>query len=106
MTALPEAKLAREAEICYAVIAMVTDYDCWRRSEESVTMEMVLKVMAENTHAIQAAIPGIVTRIRGIEDCGCRHAAEGVVTTQAQMIPYEARRRLRLFYGKYWKETP
>jgi 5'-methylthioadenosine phosphorylase len=102
MTALPEAKLAREAEICYAVIAMVTDYDCWHQSEESVTMEVVLKVMAQNTAAIRSAIPGIVSRIRTIEDCGCRHAAEGVVTTRADLVPYETRRRLQLFYGRYW----
>ena len=104
MTALPEAKLAREAEICYAVIAMVTDYDCWREAEESVTVERVLRVMAENTTAIQHSIPSIVGAIRGIEDCGCRHAASGVVTTQADMIPYETRRRLKLFYGKYWSQ--
>jgi 5'-methylthioadenosine phosphorylase len=102
MTALPEAKLAREAEICYAVIAMVTDYDCWHQSEESVTMDMVLKVMAENTQAIRSSVPGIVSRIRGIEECSCRHAAAGAVTTAAGMIPYETRRKLRLLYGKYW----
>ena len=102
MTALPEAKLAREAEICYALIAMVTDYDCWHRSEESVSVEMVLAVMAENTHAIGGALPFIVERIRSIPDCPCRHAASGVVTTQAALVPYETRRRLRLFYGKYW----
>lgn len=102
MTALPEAKLAREAEICYAVIAMVTDFDCWHQTEESVTVEMVLKVMAENTHAIRNAIPAIVSRIGAIEDCPCRHAAAGAVTTRADAVPYETRRRLRLFYGKYW----
>jgi 5'-methylthioadenosine phosphorylase len=102
MTALPEAKLAREAEICYAVIAMVTDYDCWHQSEESVSMEVVLRVMSENTAAIRSAIPGIVSRIRTIEECGCRHAAAGVVTTRADLVPYETRRRLRLLYGRYW----
>lgn len=102
MTALPEAKLAREAEICYAVIAMVTDYDCWHQTEESVTVEMVLKVMAENTHAIRSAIPGIVSRIRAIRDCPCRHAASGVVTTKLSSVPYETRRRLQLLFGKYW----
>jgi 5'-methylthioadenosine phosphorylase len=102
MTALPEAKLAREAEICYAVIAMVTDYDCWREAGESVTVEMVLKVMAENTQALRGAIPGAVSRIRGISDCPCRHAAAGAVTTRIASIPYETRRKLQLLYGKYW----
>ena len=103
MTALPEAKLAREAEICYAVVAMVTDYDCWREAHESVTVEMVMKVMADNTGAIRAAIPAIVGRIASIPDCPCRRAAAGAVTTRKDAIPYETRRRLALFYGKYWK---
>jgi 5'-methylthioadenosine phosphorylase len=102
MTALPEARLAREAEICYAVVATVTDYDCWHKTEEAVTMETVLKVMAENTHAIQAAIPEVVRRASAIEDCTCRHAAAGVFTTPSGMIPYETRRRLKLLYGRYW----
>ena len=65
MTALPEAKLAREAEICYAVVAMVTDYDCWRDGGESVTLEMVLKVMEENTRRIQQVIPDALAGLRG-----------------------------------------
>jgi 5'-methylthioadenosine phosphorylase len=102
MTALPEAKLAREAEICYAVVAMVTDYDCWKESEESVTIEMVLKVMEDNTRHIQRIIPDAVAALRDRPDCACRHAAATAIMTDPALIPYDTKRRLWLFYGKYW----
>ncbi len=103
MTALPEAKLAREAEICYATIAMVTDYDCWRESEQSVDIDMVLRVMKENIRGMRAIIPDIVADIAKRKDCACRHAAEHAILTNEAMIPYEVKRKLSLFYSKYWK---
>ncbi|HUV07684.1 MAG TPA: S-methyl-5'-thioadenosine phosphorylase [Spirochaetia bacterium] len=102
MTALPEAKLAREAEICLALIAMVTDYDCWRESEEDVTLEMVLEVMKENTEAIKKMIPDLIRALIPNKDCTCRHAAESAIVTKLSLIPVETRRKLSLFYGKYW----
>ena len=102
MTALPEAKLAREAEICYAVVAMVTDYDSWREEGEHVTLEMVMKVMAENTRRIQMIIPDALAGLRGRTDCACRHAAAGALMTDPALIPPQTRRRLALLYGKYW----
>jgi 5'-methylthioadenosine phosphorylase len=104
MTALPEAKLAREAEICLAVVAMVTDYDCWWESEESVSVEMVLKVMDENTKAIKKLIPEIAAGLSSRNDCACRHAADKVTITDPALVPYETKRRLWAFYGKYWKQ--
>ena len=103
MTALPEAKLAREAEMCYAVVAMVTDYDCWRGSEETVDIEMVLQVMSKNVHTIQNLIPEIARSIIGRIECDCRNAARDAVTTNKELIPYEVKRKLNLFYSKYWK---
>ena len=103
MTALPEAKLAREAEMCLAIVAMVTDYDCWKGAEESVTIEMVLEVMADNTRHIQEVLPGILGALASRGDCACRHAAEQAIMTDPALIPYEVRRKLALFYGKYWK---
>jgi 5'-methylthioadenosine phosphorylase len=104
MTALPEAKLAREAEICMAVVAMVTDYDCWHETEESVSVEMILKVMNENTKAIQKEIPAIAAALSRRGECGCRSAAAGVFVTDPAMIPYETKRKLWMLYGgKYWK---
>jgi 5'-methylthioadenosine phosphorylase len=104
MTAVPEAKLAREAEICYATIAMVTDYDCWRESEESVSVDMILQTMRGNTAAIQKMIPDLVSALARRGDCGCRHAAENALLSDPSFIPYDVRRRVSLMYGKYWKK--
>jgi 5'-methylthioadenosine phosphorylase len=103
MTALPEAKLAREAEICFVLIAMVTDYDCWREAEEDVTLDMVLQVMRKNSAAIKGMIPALVSALRTDEDCDCRHAASKAIVTDPKLIPIAVKRRLSLFYGKYWK---
>ena len=104
MTALPEAKLAREAEICLALVAMVTDYDCWREAGEDVTLEMVLQVMKENGEAIRSMIPDFVAGLQSNRDCECRHSAENVILTDPSLIPPETKRRLSLFYGKYWDQ--
>ena len=105
MTALPEAKLAREGEICLAVVAMVTDYDCWHEAEESVSVEMILKVMDENTKAIQKVIPAIATALSSRGACGCHSAAAGVFVTDPALVPYETKRKLWMLYGrKYWEE--
>jgi len=102
MTALPEAKLAREAEICFSLIAMVTDYDCWKESEESVTVDMVIKVMKKNTENIQSAIPEMITELSKKGSCRCGQAAGNAIMTSPDQIPEQAKRRLSLFYGKYW----
>jgi 5'-methylthioadenosine phosphorylase len=104
MTALPEAKLAREAEICLALVAMVTDYDCWHEAEESVSVGMILKVMNENTKAIQEVIPSIAGALGSRGECSCHTAAAGVVVTDPSLVPYETRRKLWMLYGRrYWK---
>ena len=100
MTALPEAKLAREAEICFALIAMVTDYDCWK--DEDVTIEAVLEVMEANTTHIKAMIPEFAAALSSHGDCPCGHAAENAIMTDPALVPREIRRKLDLFYGKYW----
>jgi 5'-methylthioadenosine phosphorylase len=106
MTALPEAKLAREAEICLAIVAMVTDYDCWREAEESVSVEMVLEVMNDNTRTVQKVIPAIAAALSSRVECGCRSAAAGVFVTDPSLVPYETKRKLWMLYGgKYWKES-
>jgi 5'-methylthioadenosine phosphorylase len=102
MTALPEARLAREAEICYATLAMVTDFDCWKDTGESVSVELVVATMRSNTEALTAMLPDMVAALKGRADCSCRHAARDAIMTETSLIPYDARRRLALFYGKYW----
>ena len=104
MTALPEARLAREAEICYATIAMVTDYDCWKDNGESVNVEMVVARMKSNTEALRRMLPDIMAALRARGDCPCRHAARDAIMTDPALIPYDARRRLALFYDRYWRK--
>lgn len=103
MTSLPEAKLAREAEICLAIVAMVTDYDCWKDAQESVSVEMILKVMNRNTRSVQKLLPEMIASLSSRQDCSCRHAAENAIVTEPALIPYQTKRKLALFYGKYWK---
>jgi len=106
MTALPEARLAREAEICYATLAMVTDFDCWKDSGEAVSVEMVVATMRSNTEALRAMLPDIVAALQGRADCSCRHAARDAIMTDPALIPYEVKRKLALFYEKYWNASP
>jgi len=103
MTALPEARLAREAEICYATIAMVTDFDCWKESGESVSVDMILETARGNTTAVKAMVPDLISALADRKDCACRHAAGGAFMTDLSLVPYDVRRKLALFYGKYWK---
>ncbi|HLG60327.1 MAG TPA: S-methyl-5'-thioadenosine phosphorylase [Ktedonosporobacter sp.] len=104
MTALPEAKLAREAEICYAVIACATDYDCWHDSEESVTVEMVIGNLSANVANAQRILQDVARKIpteRTQLACGCAHALETAIITDRSLIPSEAKERYQLLIGKY-----
>jgi len=104
MTSLPEARLAREAEMCMAIVAMVTDYDSWREAEEAVTMGMVLATMSGNTRSLLELLPGMLSALAARGDCTCRSAAAHALVTDPALIPYQTRRRLELLYGKYWKK--
>jgi 5'-methylthioadenosine phosphorylase len=104
MTAVPEAKLAREAEMCYATIAMITDYDCWKAGGEDVSVAMVLETMKSNTSALTRMLPAIVASLSPRGDCSCRHAAEHAIMTEPALVPYDVRRKLALFYDKYWRK--
>ena len=103
MTAIPEAKLAREAELCYAMIALPTDYDCWHIEEESVGISMILENMKENNKTINDLLPLVLEKIALDRKCTCSNAAEYAVMTNPSMIPVETKRELELFYGKYYK---
>lgn len=102
MTALPEAKLAREAEMCYVTVAMATDYDCWREEEEAVGVSMVVEYMKENNRTIHTILPEILTKLPFDRHCSCTNAAEFAVMTAPGAVPQEAKTRLDLLYGKYW----
>lgn len=104
MTALPEAKLAREAEMHYAVLACVTDYDCWHETAESVTVEMVVANLRQNVANAQRVIHQVAQRVsvlEGATTCGCDHALAAAVLTDPSQIPAEVKERFGLLLGKY-----
>ncbi len=103
MTAIPEAFLAREAEICYAVMAHVTDYDVWHVSEAPVTVEMVMKIIDQNTTTAQAALGHLARDLPPTRSCSCGAAMASALITDPGAIPAEARRRLDPLVRKYLK---
>jgi 5'-methylthioadenosine phosphorylase len=103
MTNLQEAKLAREAELCYATMALVTDYDCWFEGEEDVTIEQVVANVRRNVEAAQAIVRSVIPTIDVERDCACRHAIEFAIMTPADLIPETTRVKLDLLIGTYLK---
>jgi 5'-methylthioadenosine phosphorylase len=103
MTAAPEAFLAREAEICYAVMAHVTDYDVWHVSEAPVSVEIVIQTLDKNTQLAQEAIRNLVTAFETERTCGCNSALAGALITQPDAIAPETRKKLKLLLQKYIK---
>jgi len=104
MTALPEAKLAREAELCYAMVACATDYDCWHESEESVTVEMVIGNLSANVAKAQRILRSIAHKIpadRSANTCGCSSALASAIMTDHSKIPAAAKEKYSLLIGKY-----
>lgn len=101
MTAAPEAFLAREAEICYATMAHVTDYDVWHVSEAPVTVEMVIQTLNKNTTVAQEAVRILAGRLKHTRDCECGHALATALITRSDVIPPETRQKLDLLVNKY-----
>lgn len=101
MTALPEAKLAREAEICYAIIARVSDYDCWHERNQPVTVDIILNVLHQITDTAKKIIKLAVTKIPEKRDCECATALKTAIVTAPELIPAEQKERLNLLIGKY-----
>ena len=101
MTNIPEAKLAREAEICYATLALSTDYDCWHETEESVTIEMILDTLKKNVQTAKAIIKEAVPEIAGQRTCKCVTAMKYAVITDRKKIPAKIKKDLKIILGKY-----
>ncbi len=101
MTALPEAKLAREAEMCYAMLAMGTDYDCWHEDEEDVTVEAVIAVLKQNAETANVIVKAAVGKLPETSGCACLDAARYAIITSPDRISDEVRERLAPLYGKY-----
>ncbi|HLB71127.1 MAG: S-methyl-5'-thioadenosine phosphorylase [Candidatus Methanoperedens sp.] len=99
MTALPEAKLAREAEICYSILATVTDYDVWH--EEDVTIETVIQNAMKNEEAVRNIIKEAIPKITVERNCVCANALSNSILTSPEKIPVETKRKLGDLIGKY-----
>lgn len=100
MTASPEVFLAREAEMCYAILAHVTDYDVWHHSEEPVSVEMVIRTLMQNTQTAQDAVRRLAGQL-SISDHDCEHALKDAIITAPDRIPPQVREKLSLLVGKY-----
>ena len=101
MTALPEAKLAREAEICYATMAWVTDYDCWRQGGETVTVEMIIGNLLKNVAASKDLLRNLIPRLNGPRECPCATALKDAIITPQDRVPAELKQKLAPITGRY-----
>jgi len=100
MTALPEARLAREAEICYALLALCTDYDCWHEAEEEVSVETVLRVLNQNVATARKIIGELARRFKPDGGCRCQHALDNTLLTDPAAVPEDTRLRIGLLAGR------
>ena len=101
MTNLQEAKLAREAEICYATIALVTDYDCWHPEHDAVTVDQVIAVLNQNSESARKLIRETVRLLDGQRLCKCGSALKSAILTDRTQIPAATREKFKLLIGKY-----
>jgi 5'-methylthioadenosine phosphorylase len=101
MTNLQEAKLAREAEICYATLALITDYDCWHPDHDSVTVDLIIANLMQNAATAQKTIAEAVSRIGGERTCGCKDALANAIITRPEHVPAETKKELAPIIGKY-----
>ena len=100
MTAIPEAKLAREAEICYAMIVLSTDYDCWKEGEEAVTVDMVIQTMNKNIHTAKKLLSDLIPKI-GNDECGCHTSMEYAIMTHKEHWPKDAKEKMGLIIERF-----
>jgi 5'-methylthioadenosine phosphorylase len=101
MTNLQEAKLAREAEMCYVTIAMVTDYDCWHPHHDAVTVTDIIANLTRNAENACKVVDRTVAKMPQARSCGCGSALSHAIITDRKLIPEAARKKLELLVGKY-----
>ena len=101
MTNLQEAKLAREAEICYATMAMVTDYDCWREGHDDVTVDQIIAVLHQNAENAAKVVRAAVAAMPAAKSCGCSDALKYAILTDRKAIPAATREKLAALLDKY-----
>ena len=103
MTNLQEAKLAREAETCYATLALVTDYDCWHPDHDAVTLDMIIGNLLQNAKMAQQAIAEAIRCLPAARTCGCKEALAMAIITRPEFVPEQTKRDLAPIVGKYMK---
>jgi 5'-methylthioadenosine phosphorylase len=103
MTNLQEAKLAREAEICYATLALVTDYDSWHPEHDSVTVDLIIANLLQNAATAQKTIAEAVGRLTSARTCACKDALATAIITRPEHVPEQTKRELAPIIGKYMK---
>ncbi|MFC1807832.1 S-methyl-5'-thioadenosine phosphorylase [Candidatus Omnitrophota bacterium] len=103
MTNMPEARCAREAEICYVTLAMVTDYDCWHESEEIVTIDMIIQNLLKNVDNAKKILKEAILKLPKKRKCICASALKDAIITRPELIPDETKKKLDLIIGKYIK---
>ena len=101
MTNLQEAKLAREAEICYSTLAMATDYDCWHVGEEAVTLEMIIGNLNKNAETAKRILKAAIPKIELKRSCACATAVQNAIVTHKDLIPENTKKKLDILFGKY-----
>jgi len=105
MTNMPEAKLAREAELCYATMALATDYDCWHETEETVTVQAILATLHRNVdlakRILQAVLPSVVVT----QDCACQQALNYAVITDRKQVSASVKKKVALLTRRVWSPT-
>jgi 5'-methylthioadenosine phosphorylase len=103
MTALPEAKLAREAEICYGMMAVVTDYDCWNEVSETVSVDMVISNLKKSLETAKKIIRHAIINLPAKRECICCHALENAIITDPTVVPSKVKKDLNIIIGNYIK---
>lgn len=103
MTALPEAKLAREAEICYGMMAIVTDYDCWNEASETVSIDIVISNLKKTLETAKKALKHAIINLPSKRDCVCSRALENAIITAPESIPDKVKKDLGIIIGKHVK---
>jgi 5'-methylthioadenosine phosphorylase len=102
MTNLQEAKLAREAEICYVTVAMVTDYDCWHQGHDAVTVDEIIKVLNQNADNARKVVRHAVSAMPGERSCKCGSSLSHAILTDRSVVPEAVKEKLGLILGKYF----
>jgi 5'-methylthioadenosine phosphorylase len=101
MTNMPEAKLAREAEICYATLACVTDYDCWHPGHDSVTIDLVIQNLLKNVENAKKIISAVIRALPEERNCPCKDALKYALITDRKLIPRQTKQDLKVIIGRY-----